>query len=114
MNGIDALVLPSRTVPTWKEQFGRVIIEAHACGTPVIGSDSGAIPEVVGEGGVIFAEGNVAQLAETIASLAASPELIHKLGHTGKEQVHERYTWQKVAEQMYNVYQSVNRVPRFL
>ena len=48
MNAFDALTLMSRTTPTWKEQFGRVIIEAQACATPVIGSSSGAIPEVVG------------------------------------------------------------------
>ena len=47
MNALDVLILPSRTTTRWKEQFGRVIIEAHACGTPVIGSDSGAIPEVI-------------------------------------------------------------------
>ena len=45
MNALDVLLLPSRTTSRWKEQFGRVIIEAHACGIPVIGSDSGAIPE---------------------------------------------------------------------
>ncbi|MCS6776735.1 MAG: glycosyltransferase, partial [Chthonomonadaceae bacterium] len=44
---MDALVLPSHTTPRWKEQFGRVLIEAGACGKPVIGSSSGAIPEVV-------------------------------------------------------------------
>lgn len=41
---IDVLVLPSRTTATWKEQFGRVLVEAMACQTPVIGSDSGEIP----------------------------------------------------------------------
>ena len=43
--------MPSRTLPNWKEQFGRVIIEAMACGVPVVGSDSGAIPDVIGDAG---------------------------------------------------------------
>ena len=42
----------------WKEQFGHVIIEAMACKVPVIGSDSGEIPHVIGDAGLIFPEGN--------------------------------------------------------
>jgi glycosyltransferase involved in cell wall biosynthesis len=53
---MDCLVLPSRTMPDWKEQFGLVIPQAVLCGTPVLGSDSGAIPEVVGEPAAIFPE----------------------------------------------------------
>ena len=48
---LDVLALPSRTTPTWKEQFGRVLIEAMACGVPVVGSDSGEIPHVIGDAG---------------------------------------------------------------
>jgi glycosyltransferase involved in cell wall biosynthesis len=107
MNAIDALVLPSRTVRTWKEQFGRVIIEAHACGTPVIGSNSGAIPEVIGGGGLVFNEGNVVELAQAIQQLAADPEQATRLGKCGLRQVHERYTWQRVAERMHLIYKTV-------
>lgn len=46
-NSLDVLVLPSRTLPNWKEQFGRVLIEAMACQVPVVGSDSGEIRNVV-------------------------------------------------------------------
>ncbi|HVS70153.1 MAG TPA: glycosyltransferase family 4 protein [Phycisphaerae bacterium] len=112
MNAIDALVLPSRTVPTWKEQFGRVIIEAHACETPVIGSDSGAIPEVVGTGGRIFAEGDVGALAAAITDMAGDPAGTRHMGAAGKAQVHEKYTWQKVAERMYSIYLAVGKTPR--
>ena len=45
---LDVLVLPSHTTPTWKEQFGRVIVEALWCGVPVVGSDSGEIPWLIG------------------------------------------------------------------
>ena len=67
MNGLDALVLLSRTTRSWKEQFGRVIMEAHACGVPVIGSDSGSIPGVVGEGGWIVPEGDAAALGRLLS-----------------------------------------------
>ena len=58
---LDVLVLPSHTTPTWKEQFGRVIIEALWCGVPVVGSDSGEIPWLIGltGGGLVFPEGDV-------------------------------------------------------
>ncbi len=110
MNAIDVLVLPSRTVPTWKEQFGRVIIEAHACGTPVIGSDSGAIPEVIGGGGLVFQEGDVVELAARIGELAADREWAMQLGKCGLRQVHEHYTWKKVAERMCSLYKSVGNI----
>ena len=60
---IDVLVLPSLTRPNWKEQFGRVLVEAMASGVPVIGSDSGAIPGVIGAAGCIVPEDDVEALA---------------------------------------------------
>ena len=57
LRALDALVLPSESTPLWKEQFGHVLIEAMACGVPVVGSDSGAIPEVIGEAGLLFPGG---------------------------------------------------------
>lgn len=69
---IDLLVLPSRTTPFWKEQFGRVIVEAVASGKPVVGSSSGAIPEVLGKIGLqtVFQEGSPQDLARAIEGLA--------------------------------------------
>jgi glycosyltransferase involved in cell wall biosynthesis len=111
MNALDVLVLPSRTTHRWKEQFGRVIIEAHACGVPVIGSDSGAIPEVVGEGGLIVPEGRPVELARAIDRLRNEPKLSQELGERGRQQVMQRYTWQRVAEQMREIYQRCLDLP---
>ena len=104
MNAMDVLLLVSKTTATWKEQFGRVIIEAQACGTPVIGSDSGAIPEVVDKGGLIVPEGNPPMIAEAIKRLSDNSEMGHKLGNLGWQQVKEKYTWKRVAEQMRGIY----------
>src|SRR5205807_7518295 len=83
---MDVLVLPSRTTPTWAEQFGRVLVEALWCGVPVIGSDSGEIPWVINStgGGVVFPEGDVEALAGRIAHLRADPALRHNLARTGR------------------------------
>ena len=73
MNALDTLVLPSRTTPRWKEQFGRVIIEAQACERPVVGSASGAIPEVIGEAGLVFPERDAKALAGALLELPRGP-----------------------------------------
>lgn len=62
----DLLVLPSRTDYFWKEQYGRVLVEAMACGTPVVGSQSGAIPIVIGNPSRCFIEANITQIVDTI------------------------------------------------
>jgi len=73
LNRFDALVLPSLTTSTWKEQYGRVLVEAMACGVPVIGSDSGAIPEVIGDAGLIVPEGDASALADAIRRVVFDP-----------------------------------------
>ncbi|MEY3901867.1 MAG: hypothetical protein RL189_1173 [Pseudomonadota bacterium] len=65
-NSIDVLVVPSRTEKNWKEQFGRVIVEAWACGATVIGSNSGEIPVLLGQPELIFEERNPNALFQTL------------------------------------------------
>src|SRR5581483_686430 len=79
-NRMDCLVLPSLTTRAWKEQFGRAAVEAMACEVPVIGSDSGEIPNVVGEAGLIVPEGDVARLAGALERLRSSPAERETLG----------------------------------
>lgn len=107
LNCMDVLVLPSLTTPTWKEQFGRVLIEAQACGVPVIGSDSGAIPEVIGKGGMIFKEGDIENLGEKLGKLARSANLRNKLAALGRHQALELYTNQRIADQIYRIYKNL-------
>jgi glycosyltransferase involved in cell wall biosynthesis len=86
---LDVLVVPSHTTPRWKEQFGRVIVEALSCGVPVVGSDSGEIPwliELTG-GGLVFPEGDSDALADALRRLRADPAWRHELARTGRTAV---------------------------
>ena len=96
----DALVLPSKTTKSWKEQFGRVLIEAMACGLPVIGSDSGAIPEVIGETGLIFPEDKPRQLANRISLLYDDKQLRKNLSLQGRVRVEQHYSAERVAKKL--------------
>ncbi|UZJ24974.1 glycosyltransferase [Rhodococcus antarcticus] len=90
------LLAPSRSTATWVEQFGRMVVEAHAAGAVVVGYRSGALPEVVGAGGVLVPEGDVAALGAAMASLRADPVRWSVLRRTGLEQA-ARITWRDVA-----------------
>jgi glycosyltransferase involved in cell wall biosynthesis len=91
---LDVLVMPSRTTPTWKEQFGRAIVEALWCGVPVVGSDSGEIPWLIAltEGGLIFPEGDVEALARLLAELRGSPERRLHLAARGRAAVERLFS----------------------
>lgn len=104
---MDALVLPSRTRPNWKEQFGRALAEAMACAVPVVGSSSGEIPNVVGEAGLLFPEGDVDALRLQLAKLQASPQLRRSLGERGRTRVLERFTQASVARQTHRAYREM-------
>jgi glycosyltransferase involved in cell wall biosynthesis len=104
---LDCLVLPSRTRPNWKEQFGRVLIEAMACGVPVIGSTCGEIPNVIGEAGLTFPEEGVDTLALHLRMLGQDPQLRVQLAAAGRERVLARYTQRRIAEQTVDVYRFV-------
>jgi len=101
---LDVFVLPSRTLPTWKEQFGRVLIEAMSCAVPVVGSSTGEIPNVMGEAGLLFAEGDVNALAGHLQRLLADPDLRAKLGQAGQARVLAHYTMQHIASQTVELY----------
>ncbi|CAB1127838.1 Glycosyltransferase family 4 protein [Candidatus Hydrogenisulfobacillus filiaventi] len=104
LGALDLLVLPSRTTPRWKEQFGRVLTEAMASGTPVVGSSSGEIPHVIGPAGVVFPEGDVAALQAAVAELAGDPARRRALGEAGRARVRERFTTEAVARATLDFY----------
>ena len=104
---LDLLVLPSRTRPNWKEQFGRVLIEAMACGVPVLGSDSGEIPRVIGDAGVVFPEEDLEALRFQLQRLMEDPTARKFLAAAGRERVLARFTMAEVARRTVAVYNTV-------
>lgn len=104
---VDALALPSLTRPNWKEQFGRVLIEAMSSGVPVVGSDSGAIPDVIGAAGLVFPEGDSDALAAHLARLQASADLRARLGQQGRARVLACFTHRRVAAATVEVYREM-------
>jgi len=107
LNRLNVLVLPSRTRRNWKEQFGRALLEAMACEVPVVGSDSGEIPNVIGEAGLIFHEGDVDDLRNQLLKLMADRELRHYVAKSGRRRVINHYTHTRIAEAHYKVYQEM-------
>ena len=105
---LDVLVLPSRSRSNWVEQFGRVLIEAMACGVPVIGSDCGEIPKVVGDAGLIFPEGDRQALQECLMRLMRDPNLWADLARRGRERVLAHFTQAQVAAQTVAVYRKMS------
>jgi glycosyltransferase involved in cell wall biosynthesis len=105
--GLDVLVLPSRSRPNWVEQFGRVLIEAMACGVPVIGSDCGEIPHVIGDAGLVFPEGDARALRNCLVQLMATPALRADLARRGRERVLARFTQSQVAARTVAVYREL-------
>lgn len=106
----SALILPSITTKRWKEQFGRVLIEAMACEVPVIGSNSGEIPNVIGDCGLIFKEGDSNDLARKIELIYKNKSLATKLGKIGRKRVVKNFTNRIIAKRTYDIYKKLMQV----
>lgn len=104
---LDLLVLPSRTQPHWQEQFGRVLVEAMACGVAVVGSDSGEIPHVIGEAGRVFPEGDVAAMREILLHLLNHPAERQALAQRGRQRVLAHYTQERIAHAYLEIYREM-------
>lgn len=100
----DAIVVPSLTTKTWREQFGRVPVEAMACGVVTIVSDSGSLPEVVDSAAFITPEGDEHAIADAIHALISHYDVARKMVARGHTLVEQRYTWAKVAQDMQALY----------
>lgn len=112
INLMSTLVLPSETTYQfktltsvgWKEQFGHVLIEAMACKVPLVGSDSGEIPHVISNSGLVFPEGDAQALSSCLIQLMEQPELAKNLGQLGYERAMSQYTNRALAQQQLDFY----------
>ena len=106
-HAMNVLVLPSETRPNWKEQFGRVLIEGMACGVPVVGSNSGEIPQVIGAAGLVFGERDGAALSAALLQLQQSPDQCHDLAQRGRARVLQHFTMQRIADATVEFYRQL-------
>jgi glycosyltransferase involved in cell wall biosynthesis len=91
-------------VPSEYEGFGFPAGEAMACGVPVVSTDGGALPEVVGDAGIIVPRKNPQALAEAIRLLLLDPEQREQLGNAGRARIMSQFNWSTVALQMTDFY----------
>jgi glycosyltransferase involved in cell wall biosynthesis len=99
LNAMDVLCAPSQTRAHWREVFGRMLIEAFACGVPVVASDSGEIPYVVKDAGVIVGEADHNSWARALEMILEDPSHRRELGARGLERARTVYSWRSVARQ---------------
>jgi glycosyltransferase involved in cell wall biosynthesis len=104
---IDTLVLPSLTRIHWKEQFGRVVVEAMMSGVPVVGSDSAAIPDVIGDAGLVVPEGDADSLRGALARLQADSALRSHLAQQGRARALADFTHARIAAATTTVYEQM-------
>jgi len=94
-------------VPSVYEGFGLPAGEAMACAVPVVSTDGGALPEVVGDAGVIVPAKSIDALAQAIDALLQDPSKREELGARGRERILDEFCWNVCARQMVNYYEKV-------
>lgn len=104
---LSVFVLPSRTTPSWREQFGRVVVEAMACAVPVIGSQSGQVPHVLGDAGLIFPENDWEALGSQLRALQQDVAARRYFGNRGRQRVLDHFTHRLIAEQTVSIYRAL-------
>ena len=107
LNAMDILCAPSQSTPRWREQFGRMLIEAMACGLAVIASDSGEMPFVVGDAGVIVGEDDQAGWKAAIERLAADEPARRTYAARAIARAQTRFTWPAIARQHLEFFDTV-------
>jgi glycosyltransferase involved in cell wall biosynthesis len=105
---MDLMVMPTQTTQRIREQFGRVLVESMASGVPVIGSTCGSIPEVIGDAGLVFPEGDAEALACALRRTLFDEGLRKRMAQAGLARV-KQYSWERVAEKTYEFFQQVLR-----
>jgi glycosyltransferase involved in cell wall biosynthesis len=109
---MDILVAPSLTTPRWREQFGRMLIEAMACGVAVIASDSGEIPHVLGDAGAVVPEGDADALGVAIDRWLADPRARAEAARRGLERARTEFALPIVARRHLQFFEKLTQSRR--
>lgn len=112
LNAMDVLCVPSQTTQKWREQFGRVLIEAFACGVCVVASDSGEIPHVVADAGRIVGERDEKGWRREVGTLLEDGVLRQDLVARGHARVSTNYTWSAVGAKYVEFFETLERSKR--
>ena len=96
-------------VPSMYEGFGFPAGEAMACGIPVISTTGGALPEVVGDAGILVPPANSKALVDAVLTLMDRPEQAQRMGRAGYHRIRERFTWKRAAEKTVEAYRETIR-----
>jgi glycosyltransferase involved in cell wall biosynthesis len=112
LNAMDVLCAPSQTTPRWREQFGRMLVEAFASGVAVIGSDSGEIPHVVKDSGLVVGEKDEQGWREAIEKLVEDRPRREELVARGLERASAEFAWPVVARRHLDFFDTVAVAPR--
>jgi glycosyltransferase involved in cell wall biosynthesis len=104
LNAMDLLVAPSQTSARWREQLGRMLLEAFACAVPVLGSDSGEIPFVLGDAGRVLGEADVSGWSAALGELLESPARRAVLGQAGRARAAAEFAWPVLARRHLNFF----------
>ncbi len=111
MRRFTVLVQPSLTRRHWKEQFGRALMEAMSCGVAVVGSNSGEIPHLIGDAGLVVREADPIALRSALDRVVFDAALRAELGRRGRERVLECFTHRRIAEQTAHAYRAAVETP---
>ena len=97
LNAMDVLCAPSQTTVRWREQFGRMLIEAMACGVPVLASRSGEIPYVVRDAGILLPEADDPSWTAALDRVLMDPAERRDLADRGLRRARTEFAWPGVA-----------------
>jgi glycosyltransferase involved in cell wall biosynthesis len=111
LNAMDIMCAPSQTTPSWKEQFGRMLVESFASGVAVVASDSGEIPNVVRDSGLVLGEKDDEAWARAITELVEDPAKRAELAARGLARAHDEFAWPKVARSYLDFFESIAGAP---
>jgi glycosyltransferase involved in cell wall biosynthesis len=94
--------------PSLYEGFGLPPLEAMACGTPVVASNTSALPEVVGTAGILLPPTGVQQWTDALRNVLADPDLAQRMSQAGLQQA-SRFDWERTASQTVTILEAVAR-----
>jgi glycosyltransferase involved in cell wall biosynthesis len=111
LNAMDVLCAPSQTTRRWREQFGRMVTEAFACGVPVVASDSGEIPHVAGPAARVVGEKDEAGWRQALEEVLGDAALRRELAGRGLEWARSCYSWPVIARRYLDFFDEVLSSP---